>query len=273
MQIAVAAAHLALGAAAVEQRLAARRLFAQPRFHPVDLLRFEPGIAAFAQNADIGLDQRRHRGAAAALAADLRLFVELHYMRCERQHQRRGEAAGSGDVLQQQRLLEAPHHHDPVERLAFAGPVEGAVRPAHDRPDLQVELRCGAPVQRQFRGTGGAAPRDGGKIGIRVFDRALQLVGAVAGEKHDRDMRLDRLDRPDHAAIRRRLAQKGDDLALRVSHRRRAARRRRCRARGGNGSSDRRRRATAIPAAVRRGGSRCRRTGGLRCCVPAGRNL
>jgi len=78
----------------------------------------------------------------------------------------------------------------------WATPKDGAVRAAADRSDFEIELGRGAAVELELGRAGGAPERGAGKIEIGVFDRALQLIGARTGEKHDRGMRLDDIDRP-----------------------------------------------------------------------------
>ena len=154
----------------------------------------------------------------------LRLGVKGGDVRGQRPQQGRRQPAGGGDVVEQRALLEALHDDDPVDRLAGlvtrrAAPGERAVGPAADRPDFQIELRRGATIEAQFGGAGRATPRDGREVEIGVFDRALQLVGAAAGEKDQRDVRLDGLHGAGAGRVGSGIAQKRDNLALGIVHR------------------------------------------------------
>ncbi len=113
-----------------------------------------------------------------------------------------------------ERPIEAAHHDDPVERLALARKADGTPCSARQPADLEIERGCGPPVERQLGLAGRFAQRRRREIEIGELDRALQLIGAVSGKKHEGNMGLDDVDPLDPGAVGGRLAQKGDDLAL-----------------------------------------------------------
>jgi hypothetical protein len=149
--------------------------------------------------------------------------MEAGDTRRELQHQWRGQPAGARHLVEQLMLLEAPHHDDPIKRRPVVTPPNRSVRLPADRPDLQIQLRRGAAVQRQLRLARRPPQLRRRKIEVGVFDRALQLVGIVTGEKHDRDVRLDSLNHTLGETVGSGPAQERDDLVLRVPHRRSVA--------------------------------------------------
>jgi hypothetical protein len=92
------------------------------------------------------------------------------------------------------------------------------LRVASHRPDLEIELGCGAPVEPKLGLAAHAAQLGGREIEVGVLHRAFQLVGAVTGEKDDRRMCLDDVDPLHRPAIRGWSAEKIDDGALIVGH-------------------------------------------------------
>ena len=232
MQVAVTAPHLSRRPPLVDEPPVLRQFAAHPLLDAVDLRGGEAGRAAGAQAADIGLHQLRQRGGSAPVEARLRLLVKRGDVGAQRVEERRRQRAGPGHFLQEVRLIEAPHHHHEIHGLAAqiaaaialrAAPHQAAVGEAADRPDFEIELRRGAAVERQLGGAGGTPARHGGKIEIGIFDGALQLVGAISREKHDRGMRLDNFHRSRAGRIGSGIAQKRDDIVLCIIHRQPAA--------------------------------------------------
>jgi hypothetical protein len=60
------------------------------------------------------------------------------------------EAARLGECIEQQGLVETPHHDDPIDSLAARREADGAVSPPEEAPNFLVERRRRAPVQDQF---------------------------------------------------------------------------------------------------------------------------
>ena len=72
------------------------------------------------------------------------------------------EAAGLGECIEQQVLIETPHNDDPIESLAVRRKADRAVRAAEEAANLLVKRRRGAPVQEKF-GFAGASPEIRGR--------------------------------------------------------------------------------------------------------------
>jgi hypothetical protein len=93
------------------------------------------------------------------------------------------EATRLGERIEQQGLIEPPHHDDPIDSLAVRRETYGAVGVAEEAANLLVERRRGAPVQDQF-GFAGAPPKiRARKVEIAVRYRALQFEDALASDK------------------------------------------------------------------------------------------
>ena len=90
------------------------------------------------------------------------------------------EATRLGERIEQQVLLEPPHHDDPIDSLAVRRETDGPISPAEEAPNLLVKRRRGAPVQDQFGFAGAPSQIGGRKVEIGVCYRALQLDDAVA---------------------------------------------------------------------------------------------
>ncbi|HTW50892.1 MAG TPA: hypothetical protein VME45_03250 [Stellaceae bacterium] len=124
------------------------------------------------------------------------------------------EPTPPGQRIEQQGLIETPHHDDPVERLAFGRKADSAYRTPGEPGDCEIKARCGPPVQQQF-GLASPPPQlHRRKIEIREPDRALQLVGMIAGEKDERDVGFDDFDPLDHGIVGGRICEEGDGLPL-----------------------------------------------------------
>ena len=138
-------------------------------------------------------------------------------------------------AVEQQRIVEAPHHHDPVAHRART--IERQpLRILGDRDDRQIKVRRGAAVDIQLRFAHGTPPFGGGEIHVVEANGALQLVGTIPSQEDDGAMRFDELHR--RAAMRGRVGQEGNGRGLRsVRHaasRRSAAFRARLRDPGGS---------------------------------------
>ncbi len=116
-----------------------------------------------------------------------------------------------GDAVEQPLLIEALHHDDPVHRRPR--PVDRQPFSLTRHPGgPEVELRRRAAVDPQFGGAGTFAQRQRREVHEGKLHGALQLVRAVAGEKHHRAVGVDALDAVDAPGAR--IGQERRDLAL-----------------------------------------------------------
>jgi len=101
-----------------------------------------------------------------------------------------------------------------AHRLASAAERQPSVR-ARDRNDAQINLGREGVVDREFGLAGGFALRERGIVEERKLDRALDLVGALAGEKHGCRVGVDAAHR---RAMGRRIAEQREHLVLRFGN-------------------------------------------------------
>ena len=124
------------------------------------------------------------------------------------------EATRRGEGIEQQRLIETPHHDDPIESLAVGREADSAVSPSEEAPNLLIKRRRGAPVEDQL-GLAGAPPEiRGRKVEIGVRYRALQLADMLACDKNQRSMRFDDLDTVYSRTVGGRVLKERNDVSL-----------------------------------------------------------
>ena len=85
---------------------------------------------------------------------------------------------------------------------------------AHDGDEAEIDVGRVRPVDLHLAHGGGVARMQGREIDEAQVHALAQLVGVLADEEDARDMRLDDVDALIAAAVRRRIAQEGADLAL-----------------------------------------------------------
>jgi len=93
------------------------------------------------------------------------------------------EATRLGQRIEQQVLIEPPHHDDPIESLAVRRKADGASGAAEEAANLLVKRWRGAPVQYQFGFAGAPSQIRGRKVEIGIPYCPLQLEDAIACDK------------------------------------------------------------------------------------------
>ena len=93
------------------------------------------------------------------------------------------EATRLGKRVEQQVLIEPPHHDDPIESLAVRRKADGACGAAEEAANLLVKRWRGAPVQYQFGFAGAPSQIRGRKVEIGIRYCPLQLEDAIACDK------------------------------------------------------------------------------------------
>jgi len=130
------------------------------------------------------------------------------------------EATRLGEGIEQQGLIETPHHDDPIESLAVRREADRAVSPSVEAPNLLIKRRRGPPVEDHL-GLASAPPEiRGRKVEIGVRYRALQLADTLACDKNQRRMRFDDLDTIYSRTMGGRIPQEGDYVSLIVAQER-----------------------------------------------------
>ncbi len=140
--------------------------------------------------------------------------VKLGNMVGELIHHLAIEATRLGEGIEQQRLVETPHHDDPIDSLAVRREADSAVSPSEEAPNLLIKRRRGAPVEDQLRLAGAPPEIRGRKVEIGVRYRALQLADTLACDKNQRSMRFDDLDAVHSRIIGGRVLKKRNDVSL-----------------------------------------------------------
>ena len=214
MQITVAMAHLAGRTAPVEQLCHGSQPALPFLENAVDLLGAETGVARGCETAILELGKIGHLRRAAVVKTPLRGSVEPGNMIGELIHRVPIEVARLGKRIEEQGLIEPPHHDDPIESLAMRRKADSAVCAAEKAANLLVKRRRGALVQDQL-GLASAPPQiRGRKVEIGVGYCALQLEDAVARDENQRSVRFDNLDAIRSRTVGGRVLQKGDDVPL-----------------------------------------------------------
>ena len=154
--------------------------------------------------------------ATAGLAVHLGELVEIGDRIGQHVDFGRRQLASPGLGIPKRLLVESLHHDQPVDRFAVAAETERAVAAANHRLDPFVKKRRRPSIDGHLIVAEPAPALGVGIIQIGKANRAFQLVGAIAGEKDDRDMRVDAPDRFADA-IAFRPGQEFDDLRLGVS--------------------------------------------------------
>ena len=203
VQIAVAAAHVALLAARDEQRPDRGERFARLARQR----RRSRGIEQIGPRARTRPRSDRDRSTSERVA---RSPSRVGARSCERWIARaslrtnsRGQAAALGDLVERRVLVEAAHMRRPFHD--FAGAADRQARAlARDGHDVEIDARRVFAVDLDLRLAGGAALFQRREIEERQADRAPDLVDVVAGEKDDRALGVDPLHRSGEAVCRAR---------------------------------------------------------------------
>src|SRR6185312_3831491 len=101
-------------------------------------------------------------------------------------------------TVEQVRLVEASHRHEPIHNFAVAIEAKRAVRAPPDRMIAEIQFRRGAAVQDQFRAASRGSLLKGAVIDGRKRHRPLPFVGLIADEVDLGTMGLD----PRYADVR-----------------------------------------------------------------------
>lgn len=108
-------------------------------------------------------------------------------------------------------LVVAPHHNDVVERAVRVGRGElHAPRAGDNRSDVEIDVGSEASVQPDFLLAHQTPACRRAVVEERQHHRFLQLVGAVTGDEHERDVRLV----PGHRRPRRPRDRRGERIGV-----------------------------------------------------------
>ena len=212
MQVAVAAPHVAVRTAAIEERCERLdgRLRAPAKL--VDLGRIERPAGRCGQQLcilgrELGYRGRRgrlspHRGSRMRRGDGIGGAIDAV---CDK-------LAARGERIERRVVVEAAHMHQPVDDRALAAQPQRAAGGTRHRNHAEVNLRCERAVHSQFGQCRGVAFLNSGEVEIRVAHRPLQLECIAARQKHDGGVGVEALDGP--TRVRGGIREERDDLGL-----------------------------------------------------------
>jgi hypothetical protein len=99
-------------------------------------------------------------------------------------HQSRIQPMGFGERIEQRCVIEAPHHHDPIDDQPLRPKADLAGGGAAQTSNLEIEARGGAAIEGIFVLAGDPALLDSREIEIRKLYRALEFISAATGQKN-----------------------------------------------------------------------------------------
>jgi len=150
----------------------------------------EASPARGSEAAMLDLRKIRHFRCAAAVDMPRGRGMKLRNMVGQLIHYFPIEATRPRESVEQQALIEAPHHNDPIERLTVRSEIHGAISSAKEATNVLVKRRRGAAVQSELGLAGTPTEIHAREVEIRVFYRALQLEDALTRDKDQRGMGL-----------------------------------------------------------------------------------
>ncbi len=174
------------------------------------------GRKKFRRRAQLGIvlrDDLGERIGEAAGLVDRRRGMRLCYGPPKRVGERAVDPLRVGEMIERLRLVEAPHLHRPFHRLAAAADGKHTVFRSRDRHGAAVDCGRVRVVYLELGRASGLAPVERRIIEERKAHGALDLEGALAGQKYRRRMGIDSLDR--RAAVGCGVAKKVDHRLLR----------------------------------------------------------
>jgi hypothetical protein len=195
MQVAMHLAHRAHARAQVDQRPQARERLLCPRGQRIEAGAVGGGVGVGAQFMQVGLDPALHGGRRAEATAG-----GGHWRHCVQRGDRRsegvdlhlGQFATRGHFVETLCGVEAAHPQHIVDRLAAAADPRRRQR-AGDRLHVDVQLRCGAPIEPQFIAAELQAGGERAEVEKAEARGLLQLVRQIPAQQHRGDVRLDDL--------------------------------------------------------------------------------
>src|SRR6516162_5922154 len=150
MQVTVAAAYFSGRAPSVEQGSDGRKLLQRSLPELDDILSDKTGLRRRCQAAMVRLDDSGQRRSAAVTGARFGCLMERRDMVGELVHQGRIQSVGLGELIEQRLLVEAAHHHDPIDHATLGTKADPSIRSAGQRSDLQIKLRRRAAVEHEL---------------------------------------------------------------------------------------------------------------------------
>src|SRR6516225_524233 len=150
----------------------------------------------------VRLDDSGQRCGAALTGPRFGCLMERRDMVSELVHQGRIQSVGLGELVEQRRLIEAAHHHDPIDDATLGTKTDLSIRSVGQRSDLQIKLRRRASVEHELGLARYPALFRGREVKVRKFYCKFEFVSAVAGKKNQRHMSFDDVDLLNSRSVR-----------------------------------------------------------------------
>ncbi len=216
MQVAMAAAHLALPFPRMQQRRARCESGHEARTQRRDRGRRE-NIRGSGKPIECIFDpaEEHFRRSACALR---RMFMRGDDDFGEARGNTEIEFAPLGQTIKRLRLVEPAHVDRPFDDRAFRASKAKSARVAPDRHRAEIEIRRIGAIDGDFVFASSAALFEGRKIHEREENGALDLVDIATSKKNHRAVRIDAFYRRAIKPVSRRIAEKGEDLVLILGH-------------------------------------------------------
>ena len=126
--------------------------------------------------------------------------------------ERKVDGAGVRKVVEGLGFVETPHFHGPFDACAAARECQGAIALPRNANHAKVERGCESAIDLELRLASRTPLRQRREIEKRIANRALDLEGAITGQKHRRRMGIDAPHR--RTPMGRRIGQEGEYLGL-----------------------------------------------------------
>ena len=206
VEVTMALAHRAVLPPRVEQRALTFQFEAGVAGHPSARGLIEDAGALVCEPRSIPLCDPHHSGCTTVIPPRLGAAVEPCECTCQSRHRVQSQSSICGKSIEQGPLVETSHLDDPINRLSRTPQGERPVGRACDRHHSAIQRRRGASIETHFGLAEDLSATRGREIEVVESNRALELPGARACQKHDRRMRVDSFDR--HPAMGGRRAEK-----------------------------------------------------------------
>jgi len=193
VQVAMAAANLALAGAPIEEGCVADQRIAELAVERGRSLRCEE--TAVDEGSGIDVQHARHALSSTGVAGHLRLLVQRNDGGREIIHQRRRERTGGRQPVEEAALVEGVHAHHRIDKHPAFVKDEAASRRPDDAANALVDeaIRVCAPVEAILALAEHQPPLGRREVEIGEPHRPLQLEHDLAPDHHVRNMGRDEL--------------------------------------------------------------------------------
>ena len=176
--------------------------------------RFQDSRALLDEAARVALDDPRHARLPAMFRTRLRAPVQADDRVGQAFHEPGVQLTTLGQAIEERVLVEADHLDQPINRRARPADRERPTVFPSDGTHSQVQRGGGAAVEAHFGLAGGVSQLDRRKIHVVEPNGPFELVGPIARQPHDADVRVDAFDLECGITVGLRRGEKRHDIAL-----------------------------------------------------------